>query len=387
MPAKPTKVTITFDDGSTADFGPAAAVNVPATPLPTPVPPTPTPVPPAPTPTPPPVMALKRAPALAARGDGFSYMNKPGLLTVLGDTLVDNFEQNIVAQNVGGVTLRNVVSANAHRANVGDRFKGQAFYASHAGPITLIGYAALMAGWQPPTDPRQRIGFFHGVYSNWGSGDVLLEDFVLWGCAHSGAQFRGIAEDPDVAPLVAGKVTPRRITLRRGVIIDCGIGVTAVAGNVSIDDVVIYKGHRWFEKKADGSPSWPGDIAISSYTDTSLNNVLILGAPNQDQPTYGEPANDPHYDLGAVMGSRRYNPHPECSNGAKWTVSPGCRIRGWPGPHCSGDAPCPESLWQIDARPPVEVNLDDLYGQLISGTRPVKDVRADLAARLRLAAA
>lgn len=49
MPAKPTKITVAWDDGTSQDWVPAAAAT-PATPLPTPAPPPPTPVP---VPTPP----------------------------------------------------------------------------------------------------------------------------------------------------------------------------------------------------------------------------------------------------------------------------------------------------------------------------------------------
>src|SRR5712671_1409974 len=70
---------------------------------------------PTPTPTPAPVtMAWKIAPPLAKRGDGFSFINRPGPV-VLRDTGVRGFEQNLVVQNAKGLTLDNVVSLNAHK--------------------------------------------------------------------------------------------------------------------------------------------------------------------------------------------------------------------------------------------------------------------------------
>lgn len=324
------------------------------------------------------------APSRADRGDGLTRRNVAGGVAV-ADVLVDGWEQNIVIEHGGAATIDNVVSCNSTPQDVwADVYRGQALYVDDCPSLIVRGYAAVNAGWQPGMPPRAKNAYRHGCYANWGLKSLVIEDAIFWGCSAAGAQCRQWQGS---------------VVLRRPVFVDCGVGLLAVAGNVTLESPTFFGGHCWYQKKADGSPAWTGNMAVSSYTPLTMTDPWIVGTPGQGDSPDGAPA----YNLGAVMGSREYGPAAELirkgelpqaakPKGATWDVSGG-RICGWPtdnrGNLFAGDAPCPQSGWSVSDRPvnPAKLPLGKWLTDLTQSDRPVPDVAAEMRDAIRGAAA
>jgi hypothetical protein len=282
--------------------------------------------PPAP-PPPPPLPALTRKvadPDAADRGEPYNFSG----ISELADTHIEGWRQNIVYMGGGGrLTLRNVRSVKAFRAESKERFQGQGLYFGHPnedapqdrwpGSAKVTGCLFGWNGWRKMDGNAN--GYRHGIYGGRCAGPLDIEDSIFVGNACAGVQVR------------------RGGTIRRCVFIDNGISLLSVAGDVTMEDCVVLGGHRYANVNNAGElDSWTANNAVANYTKLTLRNCLFAGAPGQA----ADPAATPkQYDTGCIVNSNQYPPHPEWSpNGGSITASK-CIIAGWPGKSFAGDRP------------------------------------------------
>jgi hypothetical protein len=373
-------ITVTMPDGST--WRGTVAADAPAT-LPVQPPPAAAPTTlPAPATDPvvqpppalpavrlPPLKRMMADPAAAGRGEGFTLKGT----NAIADVYLDGWEQNITYLGGGGsLTLTNVRSLHAFRADSSKRFQGQGLYFGNPadpatppprsqwpGPATIRG---CIFGWNGyRTNDGNLNGYRHGVYGGHFAGALLIEDSIFVGNACAGVQVRAGA------------------TIRRCVFLDNGVSLLSVAGDVTLEDCTFYGGHRYAEVDGNGKVTgWTGDNGVDNYTHLTLRNCLFAGKPGQGAPA-GTKGN---YDTGCIVNSAKYKPNPDWSpDGGRITAS-GCTIAGWPGPAFAGDRKHDGSGFVVKASP-VVFDYDPILAGVLGNTIGISDAAAQIAAAVR----
>lgn len=250
------------------------------TPAPTPIPsPTPAPVPmPAPTPTPVAARTLIIAPAGTNPAAGINSFDHAAS-QVIANSYVQNFQQNIIAQQYkGNLLVDNVVSVDSYSASP---FDGSGIYLDTiAGTVTIqnsyFGFNGRPRS-QPGFTPTQ---YRHCVYANNSIGSLTITGCIFAQAANAGVQSRTLAG----------------ATIRGCVFLDCATALLLIQGGCVFENNLIYGGqYMW-----DGS-GWTALTAIRAYWPLVANNNVIITRPNQVAgPTLGNHVGAATYPQGSV---------------------------------------------------------------------------------------
>ncbi len=108
-------------------------------------------------------------------------------------------------------------------------------------------------------------------------------------------------------------------------------------GNVTLEDVTIYGGNYYWTKDQHGQ-AWTGMVGIAAYWPVTLNNVWIVGRPDQaaGDATVKASGIIRKYPGPAIqLNTQKADPaHPDWKPppaGTRLvTVGPGCVVAGWP---------------------------------------------------------
>jgi hypothetical protein len=245
---------------------------------------------------------------------------------VLKDQHIEGFGQNIVLQQIRSATLDNVVSANAWRDELPKKpdgsggpniFDGQALYTQDiSGTLKVSNYMAYRPGWQENRPLGSKSMFHHGWYGNFGLHDVTLDTCILFGASMAGLQ-----------PRISGTLTAHNC-----VILACGAGLEAVMGHWKLDHCTIYDGRQM---TPDGGASWTGGLAARVYWPGAMNDVWVVGAPNQAAPPQ-QAAGAKAFPQGAIAVGGLWEgrtDHPLWKPppaGEPLLTATNCAIAGWP---------------------------------------------------------
>lgn len=207
---------------------------------------------------------------------------------VYSDLLVERFGTNVSIQHYPGtVSMDNVRLLDGYGPLAYD---GQGIYADATGGWTIrnsiIGYNGRPRNL-PNVIPNIHS---HGGYFNVGAGAVTVEDSIIVGNASAGLQFR----NPSVTNII-----------RRSLIIDNGIGLLNVMGNLILDDVWVIGGH--FQSPDQGMTA-NGNTAILAYWPVVSKDSKYIGLTGQGSDPKWFKGSDP-YPSGAFSlgGTWRHN--------------------------------------------------------------------------------
>jgi hypothetical protein len=280
------------------------------------------PAPPPPVTPPPPAMpplTRKVAEGEGPRGNG--VVCRGGDHTIR-DCHYDNFEQNIVAEGCGSLSLTNVRSVNAYRDNPAQQYEGQGLYARDVrGGVTLRGCVLGDNGWRAGKPVAGRSKYRHNLYMDFGA-PVDMEDCIVFRAPNCGLQTRA-----------GGRV-------KNCVFIDCGIGIINSMGSLVAEGVDIIGGRYYCEP----SGNWGGMLGVLAHHPTTLRDVRILPLAGQFEGDEAARNAGGRMFWGPALSARTMPKH--FIDGHPRYKPPGTRklfacenvlVKGWQEPKVTGD--------------------------------------------------